>query len=54
MNTETETLIAVLNSRMEKMTDSERIDLMRELMNGYCMVCGREETEGRCQCWNDS
>lgn len=51
MDTETETLIAVLNGRMENMTDDERIDLKHELMEGYCEDCGSEHLP--CYCTND-
>ena len=53
MNTETETLVAVLHDRMEKMTADERLELMRSLMDGYCKECGYEDPDRRCQCWND-
>jgi len=54
VNTETETLVAVLRDRMQKMTDEERLALIDALAEGYCIHCGREETNGRrCQCWND-
>lgn len=53
MDTETETLVAVLRDRMEKMTDDERLELMNSLMDGYCEECGCESTRIRCQCWND-
>lgn len=53
MDTENENLIGVLRSRMEKMTDYERLELMHSLMEGYCEECGCEDQQGRCQCWND-
>ena len=53
MNTETQTLVDVLNSRMEKMTSLERLDLMNDLMRGYCKECGYELQDGRCHCLND-
>jgi hypothetical protein len=53
MDTETETLVAVLHDRMEKMTPGDRLGLMRSLMDGYCKECGYEDPKGNCQCWND-
>lgn len=53
MNTETETLVAALNDRLEKMSDDERIEIMRSIMNGYCKECGCVDPSGTCQCWND-
>jgi len=51
MDTETEMLIAVLRSRMEKMSDDERMELMHALMNGYCENCGGEYLP--CYCTQD-
>lgn len=53
MDTETETLISVLHDRMTTMTDDERLGMMRQLMDGYCEECGREDPELHCQCSND-
>ena len=52
MNTETETLIAVLRDRMEKMSDDERIGLMHSLMDGYCESCGSKYLPCYCT-WDD-
>jgi len=35
------------------MKPDERLALIHSLMEGYCKECGVEDTEGRCQCWND-
>lgn len=40
MDTETPTLIAVLRDRMTKMPDSERLELIEALSDGYCLHCG--------------
>lgn len=51
MNTETETLITVLRSRMEKMDEGERKDLIDQLSDGYCERCLSDDMP--CYCWND-
>jgi RNase P subunit RPR2 len=54
MNTETKTLVDVLNERMKDMTPDERLDLISRIKRGYCEHCGHPEQDGRpCQCWND-
>lgn len=55
MNTETEVLIAVLRDRMEKMNGEERLAILEQLFDGYCIHCGdRHPDYGKCQCWNDA
>jgi hypothetical protein len=53
MDTETETLIAVLHDRMEKMTEQERIDLLRSIAGDYCPKCGYDNGGRYCPCDND-
>lgn len=53
MNTETETLLAVIKDRMEKMTDLERENIWEYLQDGYCKDCGCVDPKKQCQCWND-
>lgn len=54
MNTETDTLVAVLNDRMKDMSQPERVALRDRLMQGYCEHCARAVPEGdTCHCWND-
>ena len=53
MNTETETLIAVLHERMQKMTAQERIDLLYAIAGDYCPKCGYADGGRRCHCDND-
>jgi hypothetical protein len=53
MNTETDTLVAVIHDRMQKMTDFERLDIIETLMRGFCKDCGCVDPSGTCQCWND-
>ncbi len=52
MNTDlqTDTLIDIIRSRMWKMTDEERIDLMNYLMDGYCKYCGNKHLPCYCIC----
>jgi hypothetical protein len=33
------------------MTDKERVDIFREIEEGYCTNCGSSESP--CYCWND-
>lgn len=55
MNTETDTPISVLRSRMEIMTSQARMDILERLFDGYCTHCGdKHPDDGECQCWNDS
>ena len=35
------------------LSTTERIALWHEIYAGYCKVCGDEDPEGHCQCWND-
>ena len=51
MNTETETLINVLRTRMERMSQEARLDLMAALMDGYCRNCGSDYLP--CYCTKD-
>ena len=53
MNTETETLIAVLQDRMEKMTPAERLALVQSLLGDYCAACGFDNGGRTCHCTND-
>ena len=53
MDTETETLIAVLHGRMEKMTAQERRDLLAAIAGNYCPKCGAENGGRYCHCDND-
>ena len=55
MNTETDTPISVLRSRMEIMTSQARMDILERLFDGYCTHCGdKHPDDGKCQCWNDA
>lgn len=49
----TEPLIAEMRDRMVDLLPSERIDLVNDLLDGYCKHCGWADPEGVCQCWND-
>lgn len=48
---ETKTLILFLRDKISKMTDEERVNLIDDLMAGYCKDCGCNNP--MCQCWND-
>lgn len=55
MITETDTPITVLRSRMEIMSSQERLAILEQLFDGYCIHCGdRHPDYGKCQCWNDA
>ena len=53
MNTETETLVNVIKSRLEEMTKEERKAIFTQIMEGYCEYCGRKGESYYCIC-NDS
>lgn len=54
MDTETNTLVAVLRSRMDQMSPEERLSLMQSLMEGYCPHCGYMlDNTDRCFCRSD-
>lgn len=39
---------------LSEMTAGERLELFREMAEGYCRECGEPHPSGRyCQCWND-
>ncbi len=38
----------------ERMTSAERLDMLENLFEFYCLECGGEHPHGgQCQCWND-
>ena len=55
MNTETETLVNVIKSRLEEMTADERVALFENITDGYCVRCGQAFEKGYfyCHCNND-
>lgn len=42
MNTETETMVNVIKSRLEKMADYERVIIFNAITDGYCIYCGEK------------
>lgn len=49
-------LTAFVHAALKELkTDEERLELMEELVGGFCRHCGRYHVdEGmKCQCWND-
>lgn len=61
MDTSTPTLIAVLHDRMQFETPDERVSIVRQIMDGYCLKCGGalntpewlNARGGYCNCDND-
>lgn len=46
-------LIDQIRSEMEELSDDGRLDLVRDIMRGYCMECGTETHGRQCHCQND-
>ena len=45
-------LLTELKEQMIEMSPQERLDLVHNIMEGYCIYCGYK-IEGRCYCEND-
>jgi hypothetical protein len=53
MDYEINRAISFLRNRMEQMKNEERIKVMNEIMDGYCINCGMDIRKSHCYCTKD-
>ena len=52
---EIDVILLVLRSRMDEMTDEQRVEVMQDIAHGYCVDCGRKIPllQPYCYCMDD-
>lgn len=47
--------VSIVKAFQASLTDEQRLELWKDIQDGYCQHCGRDDTDTKfgCQCWND-